>query len=199
MERDTLEPSENQLFETASQTAGPYLHIGLAPNSIGLPSAGKEPRNKSCPQNQKTDSIQIVGTVWDGRKEPVKDAMLEAWQPDLGEISADSGIIDGEFERWHRVVTDFRNGNWSFNTCYPRTFGNFAPSISFWLVARGINIGLHTRMYFPENTKANALDPVLNSVAVERRNTLIAHQVGRLGYRFDIVLQGDNETVFFDV
>jgi protocatechuate 3,4-dioxygenase alpha subunit len=78
-----------------------------------------------------------------------------------------------------------------------------APHISLWIVARGINIGLHTRMYFRDEAEANAKDPVLNLIEWEvRRKTLIApRQVrdGRVVYRFDIRLQGDDETVFFDV
>ena len=73
-----------------------------------------------------------------------------------------------------------------------------APHISFWLVARGINIGLNTRMYFPEDD--HSADPVLNSVEhPARRQTLIAIRTGPGKYRFDIRLQGDGETVFLDV
>jgi protocatechuate 3,4-dioxygenase alpha subunit len=78
-----------------------------------------------------------------------------------------------------------------------------APHINFWIVARGINIGLHTRMYFPDEEKANAADPVLNLIEQEnRRPTLIAAKKkgGRTPvYRFEIRLQGHNETVFFDI
>ena len=78
-----------------------------------------------------------------------------------------------------------------------------APHINVWIVSRGINIGLHTRMYFSDEADANAADPVLNLIEQEeRRATLIAKRTNRDGkvvYAFDIVLQGDNETVFFDV
>ena len=78
-----------------------------------------------------------------------------------------------------------------------------APHINIWVVARGINIGVHTRLYFPDETQANAADPVLNLIELEeRRKTLIAHKSVRDGvtvYTFDIVFQGDKETVFFDV
>ena len=78
-----------------------------------------------------------------------------------------------------------------------------APHVNLWIVARGINIGLHTRMYFDDEAQANAADPVLNLVEWEvRRKTLVGRREqsnGKTVYRFDIHLQGDAETVFFDV
>ena len=78
-----------------------------------------------------------------------------------------------------------------------------APHVNFWIVARGINIGLNTRMYFADESEANAADPVLRLVELEaRRATLIAPRTLREGvpvYTFDIRLQGEQETVFFDV
>ena len=78
-----------------------------------------------------------------------------------------------------------------------------APHINFWVVARGINIGLSTRMYFADEAEANTADPILNAIEQEvRRGTLVAQRSSRGGktvYTFDIVLQGDNETVFFDI
>jgi protocatechuate 3,4-dioxygenase alpha subunit len=78
-----------------------------------------------------------------------------------------------------------------------------APHLNLWIVARGINVGLNTRMYFADEAEANAADPVLNLVEhVERRRTLVADRGERDGaalYRFDIRLQGEDETVFFDI
>ncbi len=78
-----------------------------------------------------------------------------------------------------------------------------APHVNFWIVARGINVGLNTRMYFSDEAEANAKDPVLNLIEWEvRRKTLIAErseQDGQVVYRFDVRIQGDNETVFFDI
>ncbi len=78
-----------------------------------------------------------------------------------------------------------------------------APHVNLWIVARGINIGLNTRMYFSDEQEANASDPVLNLIEWEvRRQTLIGHKETRNGetvYHFDIYLQGEKETVFFDV
>jgi protocatechuate 3,4-dioxygenase alpha subunit len=84
-----------------------------------------------------------------------------------------------------------------------RNVGTQAPHLNFWVVARGINVGLNTRMYFGDESRANASDPVLNIIEWEhRRATLIAERNEDGGlpvYRFDIQLQGENETVFFDV
>ena len=75
-----------------------------------------------------------------------------------------------------------------------------APHVTFWIVARGINLGLHTRMYFPDEEAANAEDPVLTRIEHQSRvPTLIAKADGAGTYRFDIRLQGEGETVFFDV
>ncbi|MGI9508695.1 MAG: protocatechuate 3,4-dioxygenase subunit alpha, partial [Geminicoccaceae bacterium] len=100
-------------------------------------------------------------------------------------------------------------GLYSFETIKPGPVAgrsgqpDMAPHINFWIVARGINIGLHTRLYFSDEKKANAADPVLGLIEQEgRRTTLIAERQKRkneIVYRFDICLQGDGETVFFDV
>jgi protocatechuate 3,4-dioxygenase alpha subunit len=110
---------------------------------------------------------------------------------------------------WGRAGSDFQTGLYTFETIKPgpvagRTGrGTMAPHVSFWIVARGINIGLNTRMYFGDEAEANAADPVLKLIEQEsRRATLIAPRTVRYGepiYTFDIRLQGENETVFLDV
>ena len=106
------------------------------------------------------------------------------------------------------MITDFDTGEWGFDTVKPgttrgRNVGTQAPHLNLWIVARGINIGLNTRMYFDDEAEANAKDPVLNLIEWEhRRATLLAKRVeadGKPVYRFDIKLQGEDETVFFDV
>ena len=75
-----------------------------------------------------------------------------------------------------------------------------APHITFWIVARGINLGLHTRMYFPEEEQANAEDPLLLRLEHrDRMKTMVAQAEGKDSYRFDIHLQGERETVFLDI
>ena len=106
------------------------------------------------------------------------------------------------------MISDFDTGAFAFETVKPgpvmgRSGRLMAPHLSLWVVARGINIGLNTRMYFGDEDEANADDPVLNLVEnPARRSTLIGARETRDGaavYRFDIRLQGENETVFFDV
>ncbi len=109
---------------------------------------------------------------------------------------------------WGRTCSDFTSGIWRFETIKPgpvvgRDGRLMAPHVNLWVVARGINIGLNTRMYFADEHEANASDPVLNLIEWEvRRKTLIAEREVRgteVVYRFDIHLQGENETVFFDI
>jgi protocatechuate 3,4-dioxygenase alpha subunit len=118
------------------------------------------------------------------------------------------GEVEAGFRGWGRVITDFATGEWGFDTIKPgavpgRGGTMQAPHINLWIVARGINIGLNTRLYFDDDAEANAVDPVLNLIEWDRRrSTLIARRTERDGkavYRFDVRLQGDGETVFFDV
>ena len=106
------------------------------------------------------------------------------------------------------MISDFDTGLYAFDTIKPgpvegRNGRPMAPHINVWIVARGINTGLNTRIYFSDEEAANAADPVINLVEhVQRRQTLIAvrsQEGGSPVYRFDIRLQGDDETVFFDI
>ncbi|WP_412552671.1 protocatechuate 3,4-dioxygenase subunit alpha [Shimia sp. MIT1388] len=199
------------LKETPSQTAGPYVHIGLAPGAAGFDIYERELGWDIAGPNAKGERIRIEGLVIDGTGSPVKDVMLEAWQANAEGIyphPEQAGETEEGFKGWGRVITDFDTGEWGFDTIKPgRAMGRnghlMAPHISLWIVARGINVGLNTRLYFDDEAKANATDPVLNVIEWEnRRATLIAKREMRDGapvYRFDITLQGDNETVFFDI
>lgn len=199
------------LKETPSQTAGPYVHIGLAPGAAGFDIYERELGWDIAGPNAKGERIRIEGLVIDDTGSPVKDVMLEAWQANAEGIyphPEQAGETEEGFKGWGRVITDFDTGEWGFDTIKPgRVMGRndqlMAPHISLWIVARGINVGLNTRLYFDDETEANATDPVLNVIEWEnRRATLIAKRGMRAGapvYRFDITLQGDNETVFFDI
>ncbi len=199
------------LKETPSQTAGPYVHIGLAPGAAGFDIYERELGWDIAGPNAKGERIRIEGLVIDGTGSPVKDVMLEAWQANAEGIyphPEQAGETEEGFKGWGRVITDFDTGEWGFDTIKPgRAMGRngqlMAPHISLWIVARGINVGLNTRLYFDDEAEANATDPVLNVIEWEnRRATLIAKREMRDGapvYRFDITLQGDNETVFFDI
>jgi protocatechuate 3,4-dioxygenase alpha subunit len=201
----------NYLRETASQTAGPYVHIGLAPGAAGFDIYRQELGWDIAGPNAGGERIRVEGRVIDGMGAPIKDVMLEVWQANADGHYAHpegGGPVEEGFRGWGRVITDFETGEWGFDTVKPgktrgRNVGTQAPHLNLWIVARGINVGLNTRMYFNDEAEANAVDPVLNLIEWEhRRGTLIAkrsEQQGRALYRFDIKLQGDDETVFFDV
>jgi protocatechuate 3,4-dioxygenase alpha subunit len=203
--------SLDYLKETASQTAGPYVHIGLAPGAAGFDIYRQELGWDIAGPNARGERIRVEGIVIDGTGSPVKDVLLEAWQANADGIYAHpegGGEVEEGFRGWGRVITDFATGEWGFDTVKPgrtrgRNVGTQAPHINLWIVARGINIGLNTRLYFEDEAEANAADPVLNLIEWERRRaTLIARRTERDGqtvYRFDIRLQGEEETVFFDI
>ncbi len=184
-----------KLKETPSQTAGPFVHIGTLPEIAGL-QAGPMPRNQLARADTLVERIRIRGTVIDGAGEPVKDAMIEIWQADANGQFGGNAFLGGG-----RAATDFQSGEYAFETIKPGPTpfhdGRLqAPHISVAIFARGINVHLQTRMYFPDEA-ANEADPVLQ-LASDRKSTLIAHAEANGGYRFDIRLQGDGETVFFD-
>ena len=199
------------LKETPSQTAGPYVHIGLAPGAAGFEIYKQELGWDIAGPNAKGERIRVEGVVIDGMGAPIKDVMLEVWQANADgnyPHPEGGGPVEDGFRGWGRVITDFETGEWGFDTVKPgptrgRNIGTQAPHLNLWIVARGINIGLHTRMYFEDEADANAKDPVLNIIEWEnRRGTLIGKRTERDGtpvYRFEIKLQGEDETVFFDV
>jgi protocatechuate 3,4-dioxygenase alpha subunit len=198
-----------RLKESASQTAGPYVHIGLTPNFAGI--AGIYERDLGTAMvNDKTrgERIRVNIRVIDGAGSPLKDALVEIWQADAAGIynspSDLRGSADPNFTGWGRLPTDMTTGECMFETIKPGRVPFFdgrkmAPHLTVWIVARGINIGLHTRMYFSDEETANAEDPVLMRIEQrERVSTLVAPRDGDI-YKFDIHLQGINETVFFDI
>jgi len=206
--------SLDYLKETASQTAGPYVHIGLIPKQAGFDIFETNFTNILADENTRGERIIIEGRVIDGTGTPLRDALLEIWQANAdGRYNHEldrqkSGKVDEGFRGWGRTGTDFDTALYRFETIKPgrvsgRNGMDMAPHINFWIVARGINIGLNTRMYFSDEQDVNAIDPVLNLIEQQpRRKTLIANRddTGPIPvYRFDIVLQGDGETVFFDI
>ncbi len=166
------------LKESTSQTAGPYVHIGLAPGAAGFEIFEHELGRDIAGPNAAGERIRVEGLVIDGTGTALKDVMLEVWQAnahgryDHPEDRQDKPLEDG-FRGWGRIISDFETGLWSFETVKPgvvpgRNRRPMAPHISFWIVARGINIGLHTRMYFADEDAANAADPVLNLIEQTR-------------------------------
>lgn len=197
------------LKESPSQTAGPYVHIGLTPNFCGIGGVYDSDLGAAMLNDRTLGTpIAITGRVLDGTGTPLKDALIEIWQADAAGLynspSELRGSADPNFPGWGRCATDGETGEYRFETIKPgrvpfRDGRLMAPHISFWIVARGINLGLNTRMYFGDEEKANAEDPVLARIEHRMRvSTLIAAADGG-NYRFDIHLQGEKETVFFDI
>ncbi|MEN3794685.1 protocatechuate 3,4-dioxygenase subunit alpha [Fulvimarina sp. MAC3] len=202
-----------EMKESPSQTAGPYVHIGTNPNWVEIAGVWKEDLGLAIigPQT-KGERIVIEGQVFDGSGEPVRDALIEIWQADAEGLypspKETRGTADPAFLGWARQPVSDTVGAYRFETIRPGSVPypdgrEQAPHITVWIVARGINIGLHTRLYFGDERQANAADPLLARVqSAERRQTLIAPKTMRDGlpvFTFDIRLQGDGETVFLDM
>jgi protocatechuate 3,4-dioxygenase alpha subunit len=188
------------LKETPSQTAGPFVHIGTMPAVAGLKAKHTGPDNILARAGTLGERIRIEGLIYDGAGALVKDALVEIWQ-----ANANGQYGSNDFSGFGRAATDFETGLFSFETVKPgatpyRDGRMQAPHVTLTIFARGINIHLQTRLYFSDEAKANADDPVLQLVgAPDLVATLIAHRdPSRPLYRFDIRLQGDRETVFFD-
>lgn len=199
----------DRLKESPSQTAGPYVHIGLTPNFAEI--GGVYPADLGAAMvgdKTKGERITVKMRVIDSAGTPLKDALIEIWQADAAGLynspSERRGAADPHFTGWGRRATDMVSGECVFETIKPGRvpFNDgrlMAPHLTVWIVARGINIGLHTRMYFGDEDAANAEDPVLARIEHKvRLPTLIAPRNGDT-YVFDIQLQGDEETVFFDI
>ncbi len=192
---------------TPSQTVGPFFAYGLTPD-------GDYAWNDAFGNNLVTpdvsgERIRVEGRVFDGDGAPVPDAMLEIWQADaqgrFNDPQDKRSLPNASFRGFGRCGTN-ANGEYAFATIKPGPVPDAdgrpqAPHILLAIFARGMLLQLYTRIYF-EGENANAADPVLTLVPADRRGTLIAkrEEAGGGGiYRLDIRLQGENETVFFDV
>ncbi|MBB6408518.1 protocatechuate 3,4-dioxygenase subunit alpha [Mesorhizobium sangaii] len=200
--------SLDRLRESPSQTAGPYVHIGLTPNFCGIGDVYPNDLGAAM-VNDKTrgERIGLRIRVLDGTGTPLKDALVEIWQADANGLYNSPaelrGTADPNFIGWGRCPTDMDTGLCTFDTIKPGRvpFSDgrlMAPHITLWIVARGINLGLHTRLYFSDEEEANGQDPILARIEHRVRvPTLIAERKGDI-YVFDVHLQGEKETVFFD-
>lgn len=191
------------LYPTTSQTVGPYLHIGLsglncADLSAGLPDQG-------------APKVVIEGRVIDGQGNPVPDGMIEIWQADARGVYRhpdDPGYAGADdarsaFTGFGRLPTE-PDGSFRFTTIKPgRVAGPGgslqAPHLVVSLFMRGLLKHLSTRMYFPDEVQANEEDWILQQVPAARRATLVAQRVENGELRWEVVLQGKGETVFFDI
>jgi len=194
------------LQETPSQTAGPYVHIGLMPTYAGNGGYYDEEIGTSPfldESKAKGKIIEIVGSVYDGTGWAMRDALIESWQCDAAGIFPGSEGADPAFTGHCRFAADAETGEFTLRTVKPGSYKGrggmpSAPHISLWIVSRGINIGLNTRIYFEDEDNEN--DPVLGRIEQRPRvDTLIAKKTEDGRYRFDIRLQGPGETVFLDM
>ncbi len=193
------EPAAKALGLTPSQTVGPFLHIGLpwpdGPDVVPIGTPGR---------------ITIRGRVLDGAGVPLPDALVETWQADpdgrFDHPDDPRGAVPGPpgFRAFGRSGTDI-DGAYVIHTLRPGPLpapdgGVEAPHVNVTVLARGLLDRLVTRIYFPEERQANAADPVLTALGDRpERATLFAVPAGEDEYRFDIHLQGPDETVFFQV
>ncbi|MBO6868309.1 MAG: protocatechuate 3,4-dioxygenase subunit alpha [Thalassococcus sp.] len=190
--------------ETPSQTAGPYVHIGLMPSFAGIPDIYENQLGESpIADAAKGEVIEIVGSIYDGTGWAMRDALFESWQADASGKFAGQDGADPNVSGYCRFAADGETGEYTLKTVKPGSIAGrggqvHAPHISLWIVARGINIGLQTRIYFEDEDNRN--DPLLNRIEQRQRvDTLIAKKTADGKYRFDVRLQGEGETVFLDI
>lgn len=192
------------LTETPSQTAGPYVHIGCLPSFTGITGVYPEDLGaRPVEDGAKGTPITITGQVLDGTGWALRDAMLESWQADAAGRYPGQPGADPRVTGFARFAADGESGEFTLRTVKPGPVpmpdGRVqAPHIALWITARGINIGLSTRIYFADED--NSADPLLARIEQRpRADTLLARATGPGHYRFDVRLQGEGETVFLDL
>jgi protocatechuate 3,4-dioxygenase alpha subunit len=189
---------------TPSQTVGPFFAFALTPDDYDYSALTS---NDLVTADAVGDPIRIEGRVTDGAGKPVPDAFLELWQADGAGRYAGQGEArpNTSFKGFGRSATS-GDGLYGFRTVKPGAVPGAdgamqAPHINVGLFARGILRRMFTRIYFADEA-ANATDPILTLVPEDRRQTLIARRDGAVDgmprYVFDVRLQGDDETVFFE-
>jgi protocatechuate 3,4-dioxygenase alpha subunit len=194
------------LKQTPSQTVGPYFAYGLTAPQYGYPFTGLA-SDQIADETVAGERIRISGRVFDGAGATIPDALIEIWQADAeGRYAhpSDGRASNQRFRGFGRYGTGTDpEHRFFFDTIKPGSVdGNQAPHISVIVFMRGLLTHAYTRLYFSDEADANARDPVLLTVPAGRRRTLIARREAAPAatrYQFDIHMQGDDETVFFDV
>lgn len=200
--------SKQALEQTPSQTVGPYFAYGLTAQQYHYPFT-QFASGTLVNEDTEGERIRIIGRILDGAGQPIDDAMVEIWQANAaGRFNhprdrREERILDPSFKGFGRFGTGTTPDNsFCFETVKPgATTEGAAPFISVIVFARGLLSHAYTRLYFSDEAEANASDRVLEQVPADRRDTLIAHRHETptgVEYRFDIHMQGDRETVFFD-
>ncbi len=172
------------MLQTPSQTVGPYFAYGLTPEQY-LYDFKKLIGNELVNPIDHENAVTIIGKVFDGEGVVIPDAMLEIWDA--------QNQLFGRFG----TGTDPQN-RFIFNTIKPESVNGQAPYLSVIVFMRGQLIHSYTRIYFSDETALNAQDEVLKAIPADRVHTLIARKKGS-SYEFNIYMQGENETVFFDI
>ncbi|MEW6346527.1 MAG: protocatechuate 3,4-dioxygenase subunit alpha [Paraburkholderia sp.] len=193
------------LKQTPSQTVGPYFAYGLCPEQYNFDF--KSLFTPAVADHEAAgDHITIVGQVFDGDGKVIGDAMLEVSQVDSqGRYPASRAEVEASgFRGFARVGTGTDpHKRFVVETVKPgRAAPNEAPHLNVIVTMRGMLLHTFTRIYFDDETAANESDPVLALVPADRRATLIARRepgTSKTVYRFDIRMQGEQETVFFDL
>jgi protocatechuate 3,4-dioxygenase alpha subunit len=219
----SFDNQSSELFgQTPWQTVGPFFHTSLpwkgGADLVGsldigartdlIPQGHDLPRQQGARDGIAGQVIDIVGFVLDGEGSPVPDALIEIWQANAaGRYNSpadprDAIAIEAAFTGFGRAATS-QDGAYRFRTVLPGRVpgpGNSlqAPHAALGILGRGLLKRLVTRIYF-EGGEGNDDDPILALVSADRRSALIARREDRATYRFDIHLQGEHESVFFDV
>ncbi|ACR31593.1 protocatechuate 3,4-dioxygenase subunit alpha [Burkholderia glumae] len=193
------------LKQTPSQTVGPYFAYGLCPQQYNFDMKSLFSPEIAAPHTP-GQPILLIGQVFDGDGQPILDAVLEFTQVDAaGRFPASRAqIAESGFTGFARVGTGTDpQHRFIVRTVKPAATDAGAPHVDVTVMMRGVLTHAFTRLYFEDETEANAADAVLASVPAARRGTLMARrEAGENGvvvYRFDIRMQGDRETVFFDL
>ncbi|MGR4869124.1 protocatechuate 3,4-dioxygenase subunit alpha [Variovorax sp. LARHSF232] len=205
MQQQLMSALQSNYGQTPSQTVGPYFAYGLTATQYGYDF--DQPFDAQVAlDGARGERIRLVGRVFDGDGKAIFDAMVEICQPD-GEGHYPTSVEDAKargFRGFGRMGTGTDAANrFIFHTVKPgaNTPGE-APFINAIVTMRGLLLHTFTRIYFSDEATANAKDAVLQSVPAERRSTLVAQRSeegGQVTYTFDIHMQGERETVFFDV
>ena len=197
--------NENKLRRTPSQTIGPFFAYSLTAEQYGY-EYNSIVNGLLLDPTEEGARIYITGNVFDGKGNSIHDALIELWQADANGIYRTLPVSkknDG-FTGFGRLGTGTNaTHKFSFITIKPGATGELqAPYINVIVFMRGSLLPLYTRIYFSDEEDANSNDELLNAIEPARRETLIAQRIERPGlveYIFDIYLQGENETVFFDI
>ncbi|MDR5739804.1 MULTISPECIES: protocatechuate 3,4-dioxygenase subunit alpha [unclassified Caballeronia] len=193
------------LKQTPSQTVGPYFAYGLVPEQYNFDLKSLFTAS-AADREVPGEHIAIVGNVYDAEGKPIGDALIEVMQADSNGryVQSPEEARETGFRGFARVGTGTDPKlRFVVDTVKPgKTDDDSAPHLDIIVLMRGMLLHTYTRLYFDDETEANAKDTVLQSVPAERRHTLIAKRevhTGATVYRFDIHLRGPNETVFFDL